>query len=408
MKRANNLIKQSQVLAQVFLLLCTYACMPAGLAAPKPDLDYTDLDQLARLETTIYGSPHKNLPNEKRVDSLEKILFGKTHSGALHPRIFAIASTLTGKADNSLSPPLAPSLDRGDTLKGAAPRMATESNKQPDENESLPPSEAKRDRIKNGLQQAMQLYSQGQTSQAEAIFKNILSLDSRNEDANYNLGTIAESRSDWENALHYYQNALASNPNDEDTQKAVESMKTKIATARAQKQSRHQQTKLSSQQIDALKNKVNQAGSEYAAGNYDAAISNLKEVAAQAPDQADVFYALGQAYKAKNQNSEAANAFSQAVKLAPNNKQYADALAQLNNSQGKAQNTENRGTDTFSSNNPDLGKKQSKLANKDKSDWTPDPAGEITPFPIKAIPNWAGNQPGLTTAPMVVLTIRPV
>src|SRR5271163_1840598 len=109
MKTVNNLITRSRVLTQVFLLLCTYTCIPAGLAASKTDLDYADLNQLARLETVIYGSAHKNLPNEKRVDSLEKIVFGKTHSGPLHSRIFSIANTLTGTANNSLSPPLAPS-----------------------------------------------------------------------------------------------------------------------------------------------------------------------------------------------------------------------------------------------------------------------------------------------------------
>ena len=341
MKTVNNFLARLLVLAQILLLLGIPVFTPTALASTKSDLDYADLNKLAGLETVIYGSAHKNLPNEKRVDSIEKILFGKTHSGPLHARIFAISTALTGTGDNALSPPIAPSLDREDTLTGAAPRAAQEGDWQSDESDIQTPTDAKRARINNSLQQAMQLYGQGQINQAEAMFKNVLSLDSKNSDANYNLGAIAESRSDWNSALHYYQAALQTNPTDKDIKNAIESMQSKLAsTKNSQSPTPSKQTKLSGKQIDTLKARVDQAANDYAKGNYDSAISNLKIVVAEAPDQADVYYALGQAYKAKSQYSEAANAFNQATKLAPDNKQYSDALAEVINSEGQKQNSE--------------------------------------------------------------------
>ena len=266
---------------------------------------------------------------------------------------------------------------------------AQQNDWQSDENDIQAPSEAKRTRINNSLQQATQLYSQGQTSQAEAMFKNVLSLDSTNTDANYNLGAIAESRSDWQSALHYYQAALRGNPTDEDTKNAIESMQAKIAAANRnpQKLTPSKNIKLSAKQVDLLKTKVDQAADDYSKGNYDAAISTLKEVVAQAPDQADVYFALGQAYKAKGQTRQATDAFNQAVRLAPDNKQYSDALAALNNNGGQSPDSlAKRGVDTFSSNNPNSYQKPHKSksgqnsASDQNNNTSADAAGEITPF----------------------------
>ncbi len=156
----------------------------------------------------------------------------------------------------------------------------------------------------------MQLYSQKQTDQAETIFKNVLSLDSHNGDANFNLGAIAEGKADWQKALHYYQAALSTQPNDKDIQAAVQSMQAKIKNAPSlsnvlgqNEPAQNLPGKLSPQQMDALRQKVSQAASYYQNGNYDAAINILQNVANQAPDQADVQYALGQAYRAKGQNA---------------------------------------------------------------------------------------------------------
>jgi tetratricopeptide (TPR) repeat protein len=363
MKTPNNFILRLLVIAQA-IVVCSSSFMPIALAASKADLDYGDLTKLAGLETVIYGSDHKSLPNEKRVDSLEKILFGKSKDGPLHPRIYAIAAALNGKNENDLQPPIAPELDRGDTFKGNLPPIAPESNGQDDYNVQTP-SEAKQDRVQSLLQQALQFYGQGQTNQAEALFKNVLTLDNRNTDANFNLGAIAES-----------------NPNDQDIKSAVESMQSKIASGAKgiSKNTSQNKTKLSGQQIDQLRSRVNQASSDYEKGNYDNAITNLEAVLAQAPDQADVYFALGQAYKAKGQNQDAINAFSQALKLSPNNQQYSEALAELNNSQKNSNSVAHHGTDTFSSNNPDLSQNKSGQTTAYQNNNSNTPDGQITPF----------------------------
>ncbi len=382
-----------QVLAIVVLLILNSAFSPS-FARAVSELDYADLTKLASLETTIFGTSHKNLPSEKRIDSLEKILFGKIEKGPFHTRIYALATAINGKHNDLLSPPVAPELDHSsplgnDTQPPTAPPIATS-----DSADSLPPAEAQNDRVKTMLQEAMQLYGQGQTDRAEKIFKNVLKLDYQNPDANFNLGAIAEGRSDWQTALHYYKAAQKSNPSDEETQNAVNSMEAKIANG-------HQNTtrpspansqKLSPSQIATLKERVNQAASDYEKGNYDAAISNLKVVVAQAPDQPDVYYALGQAYKAKGLNREASAALNQAINLDPSNQQYKDALAEIASANGPSQNT---GQDTFASNDPDqtygqgqYKPKKNKAANnygnnnlaQQNTDSSSDPVGQITPF----------------------------
>jgi Tfp pilus assembly protein PilF len=363
MKTIKNSFLRSQALIQVFLLLCIYIINPIIAHAAANDIDYEDLNKLNALETVIYGASRQNLPHEKRVDALEKVLFGKSNDGPYHPRLFAISSALDGENNNVLSPPLAPGLDRADN-DGSLPPTAPAKSRQSDEYDIDTPSQAKRDRINHLLQQAMHLYEQGQINQAETVFKNVLSLDNRNTDANFNLGAIAEGRSDWHNALFYYQQAAKSNPNEQETKNAIASMQNKIANNKQAFSSGTNTKKLSAQQIEALKVKVNQAANDYEKGNYDAAISNLKAVLTQAPDQADIHYALGQAYKAKGDNQQAVIALNQATKLAPYNTEYKDALAELNNT--NTPNTlANRATDTFSSNNPNLNSA---------------PEGQLTPF----------------------------
>ena len=377
MKTTNSLSIRLCAIAECLLLASYCAFSPASFAATSSDLNYSDLAKLSSLETIIYGSAHKNLPGEKRVESLEKVLFGKAHSGDPHDRITALASAINGPDNNLLAPPMAPALDRSDALtKTATPPIAPTTTQQLDSDDTDMPPTAQQDRIKIMLQQAMQLYSQGQTASAETIFKNVLALDSVNSDANFNLGAIAESRSDWASALHYYQVALKSNPGDEEIKTAVQGMQAKVkagqliskgASGNAQNNS-SASNKLSPQEIQALKEKVNQAATEYHNGNYDAAISDLKAVASQAPDQADVQYALGQAYIAKGLYENARSALTQALFISPNNPQYKEALSNLDKQMSSS--AANGPGDTYSSNS-----NNNQLANQNSG-----PAGQVTPF----------------------------
>jgi len=371
-----------KALAMVVLLIFNCLFCPAILASASSDLDYSDLTKLANLETIVYGHSYQNLPSEKRIDSLEKIIFGKMHKGPMHTRIYALVTTVNGKQNNLLAPPIAPELDRSNTgIDNATPPLApgvVSSHAQ----EAASPSQAQEDRVKTMLQQAMQLYGRGQTPQAESVFKNVLKLDSQNSDANFNLGAIAEGRSDWQGALHYYEAALTTNPGDDEIKNAIASMQTKIATIN---KNTNKANKMSPEELSTLREKINQAANDYEKGNYDSAINNLRSVLAQAPDQADVYYALAQAYKAKGMLREANLALNQATKLAPENTQYKNALFEL------SEQTPNRANDTFASNNPDLAyssdenppkqhsSRQDRLANQDISSAS-GPTGQITPF----------------------------
>ncbi|HLP23861.1 MAG TPA: tetratricopeptide repeat protein [Microbacteriaceae bacterium] len=63
--------------------------------------------------------------------------------------------------------------------------------------------------LQSGIDQA----NAGQVDAAKVTFQNVLALDPGNVLANYNLGVIAQGRSDNQGALSYYVAALASNPN---------------------------------------------------------------------------------------------------------------------------------------------------------------------------------------------------
>jgi tetratricopeptide (TPR) repeat protein len=80
---------------------------------------------------------------------------------------------------------------------------------------------SKQDVAKNLLRQGLKLHAQGQTSQAERLFRRVLTIDPRNADAFFNLGSIAESRQDLISALTNYRAALNLKPSEHDFQTAV-------------------------------------------------------------------------------------------------------------------------------------------------------------------------------------------
>jgi len=65
-------------------------------------------------------------------------------------------------------------------------------------------------------------------SEAQVCFKKILVIDPRNVDAYYNLGSIAETKRDYVDALTYYRAALATKPADTEFKTAVRSMEDEL------------------------------------------------------------------------------------------------------------------------------------------------------------------------------------
>ena len=72
-----------------------------------------------------------------------------------------------------------------------------------------PSNEATDSLLQTGIDQA----NSGKTDEAVNTFTNVLALDPSNVLANYDLGVIAQARSQTQDALSYYSAALKANPN---------------------------------------------------------------------------------------------------------------------------------------------------------------------------------------------------
>ncbi|HEY9760444.1 MAG TPA: tetratricopeptide repeat protein [Oculatellaceae cyanobacterium] len=83
------------------------------------------------------------------------------------------------------------------------------------------------------FKQGMDAFRAHRSKEAQAAFKQILTLDPRNVDAYFNLGSLAEGDKEYLDALTYYKAALSSNPNDKDLKKAVASMEQMLTKPRA-------------------------------------------------------------------------------------------------------------------------------------------------------------------------------
>lgn len=84
-----------------------------------------------------------------------------------------------------------------------------------------------RELLREGLRQ----YSSGQYRDAEDTFRRVLTVDPRNADAFYNLGSLAEHNHDYVMALTNYRAALNFNPKDKDYIAAVTAMEHQLSAS---------------------------------------------------------------------------------------------------------------------------------------------------------------------------------
>lgn len=115
-------------------------------------------------------------------------------------------------------PPTAPK--KIDSMPPAAPSIAATMN-------STGPNAQARDLLREGLRQ----YSSGQYREAEDTFRRVLTVDPRNADAFYNLGSLAERNHDFVMALTNYRAALNFNPKDKDYIAAVTAMEHQLSAS---------------------------------------------------------------------------------------------------------------------------------------------------------------------------------
>jgi tetratricopeptide (TPR) repeat protein len=261
-------------------------------------------------------------------------------------------SAVAGGVSDLLSQPLAPKYD-------FSSRQTKSSKVSPDGGavSSAGNGSSGRDPSKIALQQATTLYSQGRVAEAESAFKHVLALNSHSVDAFFNLGVINETRGDLQNALAYYRSAQAISPDDAELRDAVSSVQVKISQKMAadQRVKEADQTNLNANQNrDSLKQIASDAQSAFKAGNFDKAITNLKMVSSQAPNDPDVQYALAQAYKGKGDLQNARGALNRALSIEPNNQLYLTLLSQLDGQNVGAIGTTNQASRPINGNPGDV------------------------------------------------------
>lgn len=220
--------------------------------------------------------------------------------------------------------PLKPQLDSSYNAPQTAPAPAYTADPEP---VSQPPSP-----VSKMLAQALQLHSQGQSKEAQRLFNRVLSMDPHNVDAYYNLGAIAEQGGSLEDALRNYQKALDISPGDTELQQAAQSVQNKLHEKQLVK-SREQQLSMAAARQQESRNRLKKLADDAAAAyrnrNYDLAVRNLEMVAAELPDDPDVQFGLAQAYRGKDNISQARAHMNRAVALDPGNQSYRKALDDL-------------------------------------------------------------------------------
>lgn len=284
--------------------------------------------RLEKIENTLLQRTQKGMSESERLSTLENRVFGSEKTGSVSERLANLDSAMTTArtASSLLAPPMAPRLDTSQWSKVEEPNPQALSNY--DDPDTATPTDAATAMLKR----ATDLYSRGDTAEAERMFKKVLTLDSRNADAHYNLGAIAEARGDTAQALNEYRIASQINPGDQELKDAVAQIERKqnsdrMAQAEQQRQRDEQQKEAARR--DSMKSLVAQASTAYKNGQYDSAVRQLEQVVKQAPNDSDVRFALAQAYKAKGDLSKARMNLNQALAAQPNNKLYRDALSDL-------------------------------------------------------------------------------
>lgn len=360
--------RRLQIAVCVFQSLMLLAPLSALAAAG----DGGDLARVAKFEQAALSTTHPDWPLEKRLRTLEDKLFGHEESGPITARLDKIARA--AQLHHPAFSRLTPKLDKSEDVQTAAPSPMN--SQMPEPAPSAAPQAS--DRVTSLLVQAMQKHNQGDVTQAESLFRQVIKIDPHNSDAYYNLGAISEEKGSLDEALKDYNVALKINPQDTDLQQAVSSVEGKLqerktAQANAQQQAREQQ-----HQVE-LKRLANEGAAAYRSKNFDLAIADLEKVAAQVPNDPDVQFGLAQAYRGKGNVFAAKYHLARAITLDSSNPSYQKALAEVS-SPGAAQNAP---ASAANSGMPPVAPSRYQSAEPNQMADAPQdnqPAGEITPF----------------------------
>jgi len=296
------------------------------MALAAANFTSAEMTRIEGYERSLFGSPHSNLSTESRLRALETNLFGDVKKGSTDSRLDAVEKALKIDKSQFLSAPQVGQLDQAPVA--TAPHVVQQNY---DDEPKSPAGDL--------IQEAMQQYSSGDLVAAEKTFKRALVVDKNNADAYFNLGVLYEGKNDMQRALENYTKAQALNPSDTELRETVQSLRSKIAqeqSAKIAEQRRVEQDRQSAQRKDNLRQVVGDASADYKNGNFSEAARKLERVSSEAPNDPDVQYALGQAYKAKGDNEKARTAFNRAMNIDPKSALYRNALNDLSNTVASA------------------------------------------------------------------------
>lgn len=338
--------------------------------------------KLGDYEQVLFGNSQGSQPIEKRLQNIEKQLFGKSEKkGDTSKRLAEIEKVMNGTA---YLPPVAPELDRSEfapTPKQAPNNPAVQANEISDPLDA-PQVADSGERVKGLLRQAMQLYSQGKVAEAEKVYRTVLGIDFRNTDANYNLGAIAESKGDLSAAQRFYSTAAKTSPGDPDIQDALVAVQNKLKSHPAPSASSPQPARdhlAGGPSTAGDKQIAAEASAAYKSGNFNEAIMKLNYLAKKNPMDANIQFALGQAYRGKGNNQESVRHLRAAAALDPKKDLYRQTLNQAESQLDEQQIASNDTRTPASPSSPSSGS-----------------TGDITPF--AGLPSSSGDEFGVSAA----------
>ena len=192
--------------------------------------------EMTRAEKVYFGASKDSLPAMQRLDALDIGLFGKPQAGTIIKRLSHIEQILEIKAvdapknsqlqaDNPAKKTAhAPTVVAAQSHEKLAAK-ALKPSSSPVQSAELPPVAPRAIlNTRQLLQLGSQRFKEGNTVAADAAFHQVLINDPKNVDALYNLGALAEGRSDYNSALGFYNSALKLKPEDVDLKQAVGSV----------------------------------------------------------------------------------------------------------------------------------------------------------------------------------------
>lgn len=302
-----------------------------GLAFFTPLSAFADSDIMNRLnacEQAVFGKTNKFQSLSKRIDTIEKVVFGKNMDWSAPEALDQIERVLSG----------------GNRKVEPAESKAFEVEVEDDEPDLD---------IDALFDKAMEAHERGDDKRAEALFRKILEIGPTEVDALFSLATILEDHHEYEESLRLIRRILRIDPNDQEARTALASIQDKLrqrteGRSAAEKsdwvedgvQSFYLDGKSSSEPLnhppsttkakDTTSDDVlAHAAEKFKRGNYREVIQDLSQHIARNPYDHMARYAISKAYTKVNELDNAISNLKVAIALDPTNARYKSTLDNL-------------------------------------------------------------------------------